>query len=76
LLRDLGVGVQRPSDERIEWRRHGAAGEIGAALIELDKRALDLLLMELLRGAGERIQQDSGSEDYRLHFPGLSKPIL
>jgi len=49
LLRDLRVGVQRAPDERVERRRNRTVGEIGAALVELDERALDLLLMELLR---------------------------
>jgi len=55
LLRELGIGTQREApDERVERRGHGAARKVGAALIELDERALDLLLMELLRRAGER----------------------
>ena len=54
MLRDLGIGMERTSDERVKLRGHGAARKIGAALIELDERALDLLRMELLRRAGER----------------------
>jgi hypothetical protein len=57
LLRDLGIGMERTSDERVKLRGHGAARKIGAALIELDERALDLLRMELLRRAGERAEQ-------------------
>jgi len=72
LLGDLRVGVQRAPDERVERRRHRAAGEIGAALVELDQRALDLLLMErlpweLLRRASERAQKHQGGEHRGLH---------
>jgi len=70
LLRDLRIGMQWPSDVRVERRRYGAAGEIGAALVELDERALDLLLMELLRRAGERAQKNRGGEDHWLHSSG------
>jgi len=59
--------MQRAPDVRVERRRHRAAGEIGAALVELDQRALDLLLMELLRRAGERAQKHRGGEDHWLH---------
>jgi len=73
LLRDLRVGVQRAPDERVERRRNRTAGEIGAALVELDERALDLLLMELLRierlrSADQREQEHRGGEDHRLHY--------
>jgi hypothetical protein len=46
--------MERTSDERVKLRGYSAACKIGAALIELDERALDLLRMELLRRAGER----------------------
>jgi len=67
LLRDLRIGMQWASDVRVERRGHGAARKIGAALVELDERALDLLLMHLLRRAGERAQKNRGGEHHQLH---------
>jgi hypothetical protein len=46
----------------IQRRRCGAAGKIGAALVELDERALDFLLVRRLREAGERAEHQRGGE--------------
>jgi hypothetical protein len=54
--------VQEPSDLRVQGRGYGSAGKIGAALIELDERPLDLLLVRLLRETGERAKQERGHE--------------
>jgi hypothetical protein len=54
---------------RVEGLGGGSTGKIGPALIELDERALDLLLVRLLlRKAGERAQQQSGRELHEIDF--------
>jgi hypothetical protein len=60
--------MQGPSDMRVQGWGYGSTGKIGPALIELDERALDFLLVRLLREAGERAQQEGGSELHEIHF--------
>jgi hypothetical protein len=57
LARDLGVRMQRPSDQRIQRLRRSTARKVRGALIELNKRALDLLLVRVLGEACERDEQ-------------------
>jgi len=54
--------VKRQPEVRIEWCRRGAAGELGAALVLQDKRALDLLLVRLLGKAGKREGEERGGK--------------
>ena len=68
--------MERASDVRIERWRYRAAGEIGATLVELDERALDFLLMELLRRAGERAPKNRCGEVHWLHSCGPAETIL
>ena len=54
---------------RVEGWGCGSTGKIGPALIELDERALDLLLVRLLlREAGKRAQQQNGDELHATDF--------
>ncbi|OGA56478.1 MAG: pyruvate dehydrogenase (acetyl-transferring), homodimeric type [Betaproteobacteria bacterium RIFCSPLOWO2_12_FULL_65_14] len=52
LARDFRVRVQRLADLRLERLRRSAAREVRAAAVELDERALDFLLMRMLRNGG------------------------
>jgi hypothetical protein len=49
LARDLRIGAERLTHVRRQGFRRPAARELGRAPIELDQRALNLLLMRLLR---------------------------
>lgn len=69
--------MQRPSNVRFQrlWGR--TPRELRAALIELNERALDLLLVRLLREAGEgkEQQQRSGALHWAstAHFSRMSR---
>ena len=65
--------MQRPTDMRIQGLGSGSAGEIGRALIELDERTLNFLVVHLLlREAGKRAQQERGS--YEPHRIDSNRP--
>jgi hypothetical protein len=46
--------MKRQSNARVQRGGRRAASELRRALVELDERALDLLLVRLLREAGKR----------------------
>lgn len=59
--------MQRPSDMRVQGLGGGPSGEVGRALIELDERTLNFLIVQLLlRGAGKWAQQERGGEPHRI----------